>query len=238
MNLGLCKDEQEALALIYAGLVIAEGQRVEKPGQELNKDSQIRIKTRSFVSRGGEKLYGAILAFGLKSSFEGTSILDVGASTGGFTDCVLKLGAEKVLALDVGFNQLHWKLKTNSSVTSLEKTDIRDFDSKDYAPFDWILTDISFNSLENLAPCILKHASDKTQCLFLIKPQFEVSPHEVPKGGVIKNEELWKASIEKVQKSLEKLGAKDIEVEASPIKGKTGNQEFFILFKISTHSKS
>lgn len=226
----LCESLEEAEALIYAGQVFANEQRVQKPGQQLFENVSLRVNKKEFVSRGALKLQDAIRAFNLLNDFMNKTVLDVGASTGGFTDYVLKLGAHRVIAVDVGFNQLDWSLKTNPKVVSLEKTDIRNFDPIPYTPFHWILADISFNSLEAMAPFLLKLGSQETRFLLLIKPQFELSGNEIPSGGVVTDETLWNKAIDKVISSLEKLGGRNFQIHKSTIKGRSGNQEFFIYF--------
>lgn len=225
---GFCASLSEAKALVYAGLVIANDQRVEKPGQILPQDVSLRIKKKDFVSRGGNKLASAIDQLGLSSSFKDKTVLDVGASSGGFTDCVLQLGAAKVVALDIGFNQLHWSLRTHPQVLSLEKTDIREFDASLHVPFDWILADISFNTLEKLAPALVKAASSHTQFLILVKPQFELPEKDIPSGGVVYDEQLWDKAIKNAVEAFERLGLKKFEVAKSALKGRSGNQEFFV----------
>ncbi len=225
---GLCLSLNEASAYIYAGLVFANEQRVEKPGSLLSKDIPLRIKKKNYVSRGGDKLFKAIEELGLHSFFEHKIVLDIGSSQGGFTDCVLQLGAAKVYAVDVGFNQLDWKLRTDPRVVSLEKMDIREFDASSCEPFDWILADISFNSLENLAPYIVKQASTHTHFLILVKPQFELPKKDIPEGGIVENEILWEQAIQKAIEAFQNLGVGHFQIAKSALKGRYGNQEFFI----------
>lgn len=225
---GLCASLAEASALVYAGLVVADDQRVEKPGQLLPLDVPLRVKKKGFVSRGGNKIAKAIEELGLSFLFKDKFVLDVGASSGGFTDCVLQLGASKVLALDIGFNQLDWKLRTHPQVLSLEQTDIRDFDASAHAPIDWILADISFDSLERLAPALVKAASPHTQFLILIKPQFELPRKDVPSGGVVRDEELWNKAIQSCLEAFEQVGVGHFKIAKSALKGRSGNQEFFV----------
>jgi 23S rRNA (cytidine1920-2'-O)/16S rRNA (cytidine1409-2'-O)-methyltransferase len=175
----------------------------------------------------------------LATLFKDKVVLDVGASKGGFTDCVLQLGARTVLALDVGFNQLDWRLRTDPRVVVLEQTDIREFDPGLHAPFDWILADISFNTLERLAPALVKLASIETKFLILVKPQFELPGKDVPSGGVIRSEELWNKAIQVVLNAFERLGVGHFKIAKSALKGRSGNQEFFVYcFPVSTGSES
>lgn len=226
----LCANLKEASSYIYAGQVFANEQRVEKPGQMLPLTVSLRVKKKGFVGRGGEKLSKAVDFLQLDKAFQNTCVLDVGASTGGFTDCALKLGASKVVAVDIGFNQLDWSLRTNSRVQSIEQTDIREWDSSSFGPFDWILADVSFSSLEALASTLMKLASPQTRFLILVKPQFELSMKEVPSGGVVEDEALWDKAVSQVRTAFEKLGASHFQVVKSALKGRSGNQEFFIYF--------
>ncbi len=226
---GLCASLDEASTLILAGLALANDQRIAKPGDLIPEDANVRLKKkRDFVSRGGTKLFNAVQELSLQEDFRNTLVLDVGASTGGFTDCALQLGARNVLALDVGTNQLHWSLRSDTRVINLERTDIRDFNGKDYAPFDWIIADVSFNSLERLAPDLLRLANPNTKFLILVKPQFELLKSEVPKGGVVESKELWDKALAKVSQSFLERGARNIRYAKSAIKGRRGNQEFFM----------
>lgn len=226
----LCKTLEEASALIYAGYVIADDQRVEKPGQKLPELAVLRLKKqKSFASRGAYKLKKAIEDLNLQASFQNKVVLDVGASKGGFTDYVLELGANHVIAIDVGTNQLDWRLRTDKRVTSLEKMDIRAFDSQLYPACDWVLADISFNSLERLAPAI-KKAAPNACFLLLVKPQFELSENEIPDGGIVESEAMWNKAKLNVAEAFTNLGAKNIQFVQSGLKGKKGNQEFFIYF--------
>lgn len=227
---GLCSSREQAEAYIYAGQVLADDQRVEKPGQLLKPDAVLRLKTKTFVGRGGDKLAQAIEDLGLSEAFRNTVVLDIGASTGGFTDCVLQLGAQKVLAVEVGFNQLSWKLRQDPRVLCFENTDIANFDASPFPELDWILADLSFRSLESMAPSIMRVSGSRTQFLILVKPQFELPKHEVPEGGVVRDEELWNKAIAQAQAAFEKLGVTAIRVIRSALPGRSGNQEFFLYF--------
>ncbi len=234
----LCKTLEEASALIYAGCLIADDQRVEKPGQKLSTLAILRLKKqRSFVSRGAYKLKKAIEDLNLQNSFQNKVVLDIGASKGGFTDLVLELGASHVIAIDVGTNQLDWRLRNDKRVTSLEKTDIRVFNPQLYPPCDWVLADISFNSLERLALSI-KNAAPKAHFLLLVKPQFELPGRDIPDGGIVENEDMWNKAKTNVAEAFTNLGAQDIQFIQSSLKGKKGNQEFFIYFSFQEASKT
>ncbi len=220
----------EGIALIMAGKVVVGDQRATKPGTAYEIDISIRIKDQQrFVSRAGEKLHGAIEDLGLGEQFVGAVVLDVGASTGGFTDCVLQLGATHVIALDVGTNQLAWKLRSVERVTSLEKTDIRDFDRSQFAPIDWIVADVSFNSLARLAESIWQASTPKlTKYLLLVKPQFELAANEVDFGGVVSEPGLRDKAVESVVASFIPYSVQVREVIEARVKGRKGNQEIFV----------
>jgi 23S rRNA (cytidine1920-2'-O)/16S rRNA (cytidine1409-2'-O)-methyltransferase len=216
-----------------AGKVIVDNQRADKAGLRFAVDADIRIKDRRpFVSRAGEKLWGAIADLGIKAEFAGAVVLDVGSSTGGFTDCVLQLGASSVIALDVGTNQLAWKLRTSKKVHSMEKTDIRDFRSDNFPPLDWIVADVSFNSLARLADSIQRASTrGHTKYLLLVKPQFELPVHEVAEGGVVADRLLRKKAVEAVVSAFSTFGIELVQAIDSRVKGRTGNQEIFVFLK-------
>lgn len=229
---------QEARAKIMAGQVIVNDQKVDKPGTRVPIESTVRLSKRtkqgSYVSRGGDKLFGAISDFGIAERFTGSNVLDIGASTGGFTDCCLQLGAKSVIALDVGNAQLDWKLRNDSRVISLEKTDIRDFDGSKYPEINIVVGDVSFNSLRRLAPYILK-AADRPGVLWLllIKPQFELPRNLVPYGGVVNDDKLIDHAIKQVSEVLAEMKVKEHGTCKSRIRGSKGNQECFILAEVS-----
>lgn len=229
---------KEASAYIYAGKVLANEQRIQKPGDLLSPLLKLRVKGENrskFVGRGGHKLQSAIETFNMRAKFEGKVVLDVGASTGGFTDCVLRLGAGQVLALDVGTNQLAWSLRSHPRVVVLENMDIRDFKRESFPAIDWILADVSFNSLSKLAPSLQKACTKTTDCLVLVKPQFELPNEKIPAGGIVTDPSLWENAVSSVLKAFENLGAKDFRQVKSAIKGREGNQEFFLYFKLDSN---
>lgn len=231
---GLANSAKEAQALIYTGKVFTRHRKIDKPSETIEKNGFLGVKDvpSRFVSRGGEKLFGALQSLNLFDSIQGIQALDVGSSTGGFTDCLLQCGADHVVSLDVGSNQLAWKLQKNPNVTSLEKTHIKDIKEDDKKPFDLIVADISFNSLENLAPYILKASTkDEFFLLLLVKPQFELPKDMIPKGGVVTSTEHQEEAIKNVISCLEGFGLTYIDQAPSPIKGRTGNAEFFVYFK-------
>ncbi len=217
-----------AKAMIMSGDVIVDDQRVDKPGTLLKEGAAVRIKDEGrFVSRGGDKLEAAILDNSLEKSFSGKVVLDVGASTGGFTDCVLSHGAIQVIAIDVGTAQLAWRLRQDPRVTSLEKTDVKVFDGALYPPIDWVVADVSFTSLAKLIPDI-KRAAPKACVLLLVKPQFELPRDMVPKGGIVIDQSDRLQALREVREALVNSGyTVKSEIDAK-VAGKQGNREIFI----------
>lgn len=224
-----------AQALIMAGKVIIDDTRIDKPGTLVKSSSHIRIKmSQKFVSRGGLKLEGAIKDLHLENSFCKVNALDVGSSTGGFTDCLLKYGAAHVYALDVGTNQLAWSLRSDRRVTSIEKTDFRDLSSHLLVDLDWVVADISFNSLTNFVSSFyeLKSSSKALNFLLLVKPQFELKKELIPEGGVITDKDLINQAVYKVKKSFIDKGFNFISSIPSRISGMDGNKEVFLYLKL------
>jgi 23S rRNA (cytidine1920-2'-O)/16S rRNA (cytidine1409-2'-O)-methyltransferase len=221
-----------------AGQVLVNDQKIDKPGTRVPDNSIIRLtkkKQGRFVSRGGDKLYGAICDFGITDRFEGAHVLDIGASTGGFTDCCLQLGSKSVIALDVGVAQLDWKLRSDERVICLERTDIRDFHSSEYPDLNVIVGDISFNSITRLAPFILRAAERPgVLWLLLIKPQFELPRDLVPSGGIVKEESLIELANKQVSDVLKQMGVKELGICKSRVRGAKGNQECFILAEVAS----
>ncbi len=230
MEQGLAASLPLARAILMAGKVIVEDQCVSDASACFAPDVQVRVRTpaSAFVGRGGDKLQGAIEDLGLQSSFVGKIVLDIGASTGGFTQCLLEVGAEKVLALDVGHNQLAWSLRQDPRVVSLEQMDIRKFTATDYPTPDWVVADVSFTSLAQLAAEIFQVGGAHTQFLLLVKPQFELERSAIPPGGVVTDPADIERAVAQVKKAFEVLGGKILGSIPSRIKGKTGNQEIFL----------
>lgn len=226
---GLAHNIKAAQSLVRAGKVIVDDQRIDLPSTLVQENASIRIRgTKKFVGRGAEKLLPALRHYNLEDVINSGIILDAGASTGGFTQICLQLGAKEVVALDVGTNQLDWSLRSNPQVTSLEKTDIRD-----YCPdrnFNLIVCDLSFISLKKIIPpMVAKHQRIGTLFLFLVKPQFELPANKIPPGGVITNIEDRKASVEEIFQTLKAEGLFLKKPFDCPILGRNGNQETFIL---------
>ncbi len=230
---GLAVNEDQARGLIMAGQVIVDDQRVDKPGKLISSLAQLRVKGQNpYVSRGGAKLAGAVADLGLASEFNNSVVLDVGASTGGFTDCSLQLGARYVYAVDVGTNQLAWKLRNHPRIKSMEKTDIRTFESCIDSEISIVVADVSFTSLSNVLPSILR-ASPKSgvRYLLLIKPQFELDPSLVPVGGIVADEGLRQLAVNHVIATLAHLRFLNPTVIESKVAGRNGNKEVFIFFQ-------
>lgn len=226
---GLADDVVHARALVMAGKVLASEQRQEKAGMLIAEDAALRVKGESrFVSRGGDKLWMAIEDLELAATIAGIVVLDVGASTGGFTDCCLELGAKQVIALDVGTGQLAWELRQDPRVISLEQTDIREFNVGAHADVDLVVADVSFNSLARLAPALRRAApSASARFLLLVKPQFELPRHVIPKGGVVTDPEAHARALDEVRAALEKVGLAGGRAVPSRLPGRTGNREIF-----------
>jgi 23S rRNA (cytidine1920-2'-O)/16S rRNA (cytidine1409-2'-O)-methyltransferase len=229
---GMAQTRERARALIMAGKVAVEGKRVDKPGAQIDAEAQLQLQAEDFpyVSRGGKKLEWALKAFGIDPKV--MVVMDVGASTGGFTDCVLQKGARKVYAVDVGYGQLAWKLRKDPSVVNLERRNIRYLQRKEVEEeVDLILIDTSFISVEKFLSRLLEFLQKGGSILSLIKPQFEVGKGEVGKGGVVREAALHQEVIERISKFSRSLGMKVLGVIESPLLGPKGNKEFFIYLK-------
>ncbi len=235
MERGLVETRKKAQALILSGKVFfsVDGlnfQPVKKPGETYTDEVILKIEEdMPYVSRGGLKLEGALEAFGINP--EGWVCLDVGASTGGFTHCLILKGAKRVYAVDVGKGQLHYKLRQHPQVIWMEGINAR-YLKPDLFPekFDLITIDVSFISLEKVLPALIPLLKPEGIILALIKPQFELSPREVKKG-VVKDPELHSKAVQKIWSFAENLGLKPLGVAESPILGAKGNKEFFICLK-------
>jgi 23S rRNA (cytidine1920-2'-O)/16S rRNA (cytidine1409-2'-O)-methyltransferase len=226
---GLCESRQRAQSLIMAGQVFVNSSLVDKPGTKIMDDAHIHIKTPDFpyVSRGALKLENALKY--LEIDIHNDVCLDVGASTGGFTDCLLQFGAAKVYAVDVGYGQLSWKLRQDTRVVSMERTNIR-YLSKDLIKesIDLATIDTSFISLKLVVPAVLGFLGENARILALIKPQFEVGKGRVGKGGVVKDPQLHDEVIHDLSTFFKELNLKIEAVIPSPILGPKGNKEFII----------
>lgn len=226
---GLCESRQRAQALIMAGHVFVDSVKVDKPGTKIAENAQILLKCDDFpyVSRGALKLENALKY--LEIDIHNDVCLDVGASTGGFTDCLLQFGAEKVYAVDVGYGQLAWKLRQDPRVISMERTNIR-YLSRDSIgdPIDLATIDTSFISLKLVVPAVLGFLKENARILALIKPQFEVGKGRVGKGGVVRDPRLHEEVIDDLTSFFKGINLETEAVIPSPILGPKGNREFII----------
>jgi 23S rRNA (cytidine1920-2'-O)/16S rRNA (cytidine1409-2'-O)-methyltransferase len=229
---GLVESREKAKGLIMAGLVDVDGRRVDKPGHAVPVSSIVSLRKRDFpyVSRGGLKLEAALDRFSIDVT--GKTLMDVGASTGGFTDCLLQHGAEKVIAVDVGYGQLHWKLRRDPRVTVLERTNIRYLDPADVKDaVQGAVIDVSFISLRLVVPPVSALLPGEAFIVALIKPQFEVGRGQVGKGGVVRDRSLHDDVINGLGLFFEGLGWDVIGHMDSPLLGPKGNREFLIYLK-------
>lgn len=228
---GLVPSRERARALIMAGQVVIGEHKVEKAGQLVDDSLEVRIKNDlPFVSRGGLKLEKALNEFAVDVT--GLTVMDVGASTGGFTDCLLQRGAARIFAVDVGYGQLAWKLQQDERVLSLEKTNIR-YLQPEILPFspDMAVVDASFISLDKVLPNTLRLIKSFGAVVALIKPQFEVGRGEVGRGGVVRDPEKHDAVIKSVCALAESLNLEVAGVTESPVTGPKGNREFLVHLK-------
>lgn len=220
---------QRAQGMIMAGLVTVDGKRVDKPGHLVHPSAFIELTgpDHPYVSRGGIKLEAALREFSIDVT--GLTLLDVGASTGGFTDCLLQHNAKKVYALDVGYGQLAWSLRKDPRVVVIERTNIRHLSpSRIKEHLDGAVIDTSFISLRIVVPATAKHLEKGSFILALIKPQFEAGKSMVQKGGLIRDEALQKKIIGDLAAFFSDAGLSVCGTFESPIKGAKGNREFFI----------
>ena len=232
-DLGFADSRTKAQAMVMAGVVLADEKRVEKASEAFPPSVKIRIKGESaesrYASRGGLKLEAALNGFHIDP--KGYVCLDVGSSTGGFTDCLLKHGAGKVVAVDAGTNQLVWELRSDSRVEVRENTNARNFRPDDFEQlFDLIVMDVSFISVTKIFPALVPLMADRGKMIVLIKPQFEVGRGEVGKGGIVREPEKHQRVIEQVTEAAEGQGLSRIGFIESPILGAEGNKEFLALY--------
>jgi 23S rRNA (cytidine1920-2'-O)/16S rRNA (cytidine1409-2'-O)-methyltransferase len=233
VEFGFADSRTKAQAMVMSGVVLVNETRVEKSSQEFPFDSKIRIKGKTieskYVSRGGLKLEKALNDFHI--NVNEYVCLDVGASTGGFTDCLLQYGAKKVVTVDVGTNQMVWKLRNDTRVEPRENINARYLKPEDFAEtFDIIVMDVSFISVRKIFPVLPSLLKNTGKIITLIKPQFEVGRGEVGKGGIVRDEEKHERVINEVNQSAEENGLKVYGVIDSPILGADGNKEFLALY--------
>lgn len=234
VEIGLAESRTKAQALVMAGVVLVNEQKVLKPSQEFLPTENIRLKGKSeetkYVGRGGLKLEKALSEFQICP--DEYVCLDVGASTGGFTDCLLQNGAKKVITVDVGTNQLVWKLRNDVRVEVRENVNARYLKPEDFSEkFDLIVMDVSFISVTKILPALKDLLAENGKIIILIKPQFEVGKGEVGKGGIVKDETKHAEVIEKINSFTNSIGLINLVLIDSPILGADGNKEFLALYE-------
>jgi 23S rRNA (cytidine1920-2'-O)/16S rRNA (cytidine1409-2'-O)-methyltransferase len=227
---GLFESRSRAAAAVLAGSVRlgSDGRRAQKPGQMVGDDVDLAVDAPPpFVSRGGIKLANALDALGVEVA--GRHALDVGASTGGFTDCLLQRGAAHVVALDVAYGELHWSMRTDERVTVVERMNARELDPQTlpYRP-DLVVVDVSFISLSKVLPAVLRAAAERFDCLAMVKPQFEVGRERLGKGGVVRSAEHRREAVETVARLAAEDGWSVLGFAPSGLPGPAGNQETFV----------
>jgi 23S rRNA (cytidine1920-2'-O)/16S rRNA (cytidine1409-2'-O)-methyltransferase len=225
---GLFDSRTRAQAAIIEGLVLVNGQKIEKPGIKVDELSEIRILGDAipYASRGGLKLEKALDEF--KVDPKGLIAADIGAGTGGFTDCLLQRGAQKVYSIDVGYGQIAWKLRQDKRVVVIERKNARELAADDIGPVDLVVMDVSFISILKILPAILNILKKGGDVVTLVKPQFEAGKGEVPRGGVIRNKKVHELVLKNTKAGAEALGYKFLGQTTSPITGRDGNIEFFM----------
>jgi 23S rRNA (cytidine1920-2'-O)/16S rRNA (cytidine1409-2'-O)-methyltransferase len=226
---GLAGSVDEATAAVVAGSVRVRGGPATNPAALVSADEPVHLvaAARRFVSRGGEKLAAALAAFEVDAARR--HALDAGSSTGGFTDCLLREGAARVMAVDVGYGQLAWSLRTDPRVVVMERTNVRDLDRSALAFVpDLVVADLSFVSLVGIVPGLISLASEAADLVLLVKPQFEAPAGEVPAGGVVRDPTARRRAIERVASACETAGAGTLALMTSPIAGRAGNVEYLL----------
>lgn len=236
---GLCESRQKAQATIMAGLVFVDGQRSDKPGTPVAEDASVEVRGHAlrYVSRGGLKLEKAMQTFPI--TLEGKVCADIGASTGGFTDCMLQNGAAKVYSIDVGYGQLAWKLRTDERVVNLERTNFR-YVNREQVPdeLDFASVDVSFISLYHIFPTLRTLLKEGGRAVCLIKPQFEAGRENVGKKGVVRDKSVHIAVIEKIIGLIAENNFSLLGLDFSPIKGPEGNIEYLCFIEKDEKSEN
>lgn len=229
---GLCPSRERAKTVIMEGLVYVNGQKSDKAGTQVKEDDLIELRgeTLKYVSRGGKKLEKAMTCFPIQ--LDGCTCMDIGASTGGFTDCMLQNGAVKVYSVDVGYGQLAWSLRTDERVINLERTNVR-YLTQEQVPeqIDFISVDVSFISLTLVLPVAYRFLKDGAQMVCLVKPQFEAGRENVGKKGVVRDPAVHRMVIEKAADFAAETGFSVEGLDYSPIKGPEGNIEYLLYLK-------
>jgi 23S rRNA (cytidine1920-2'-O)/16S rRNA (cytidine1409-2'-O)-methyltransferase len=224
---GLAASRDEAARMVMAGEVSIVGRRIDKPGERVANDVELKVRQSGrHVSRGGGKLEAALDALGV--SVAGRVALDAGCSTGGFTDCLLQRGAIKVYAVDVGYGQLAWSLRTDPRVVVYERTNVRSLDPEGLVPPpDLVVADLSFTSLVGVLPALLRLGAEAAELLVLVKPQFELARQQAP-GGVVVDAELRREAVDRVAAAAVELGLAVRGRAESSVPGARGNREVFL----------
>ncbi|MBQ1516723.1 MAG: TlyA family RNA methyltransferase [Clostridia bacterium] len=226
---GLAESREKAKAIIMSGIVYVDNQKSDKPGTCYPETAKIEVRgnTLKYVSRGGLKLEKAVEVFDLELS--GVTAMDIGASHGGFTDCMLQHGAKKVFAIDVGYGQLAWKLRSDERVVNLERTNFRYVTSEQITePIDFFSVDVSFISLKLILPVAKKFVKQGGKAVCLIKPQFEAGKGNVGKNGVVRDPKIHTQVIEKIVSFAKDTGYSVLGLDFSPVKGPEGNIEYLL----------
>jgi 23S rRNA (cytidine1920-2'-O)/16S rRNA (cytidine1409-2'-O)-methyltransferase len=234
VDLGLADSQTKAQALVMSGVVLADEKRVEKPSESFSNEVLIRVKgdveSSRFVSRAGLKLEHALSNFGIDPT--GMNCIDIGSSTGGFTDCLLQKGAVHVAAIDSGTNQMVWRLRNDARVDLREKTNARNLKPSDFdREFDLGVVDVSFISATKILPALFPLLKTDGKAIVLIKPQFEVGRGEVGKGGIVRDGEKQERVVSEVNEAAVFVGFNVVGVTDSPILGAEGNKEFLALYE-------
>lgn len=232
VNRGLFESREKAKAAIMAGSIYSDSNRLDKSGVKIDEDTPLHIKgnTLKYVSRGGLKLEKAIDLYHI--NLKNCRMIDIGASTGGFTDCALQNGAEKVFAIDVGYNQLAWKLRQDERVINMEKQNIRSVTLEQIGEaVDFISIDVAFISLDKVLPVAAQLLDETGSLIALIKPQFEAGREKVGKGGIVRERAIHEEVLERILSVAEECGLFPWGLTFSPIKGMEGNIEFLGFFK-------
>lgn len=235
-DLGLAESRERAKTTVMSGLVFVNGQRADKPGMQVSPDINVEVKGTAlpYVSRGGLKLEKALKVFPI--DVNGKVCIDCGASTGGFTDVLLKNGAAKVYSVDVGYGQLAWSLRNDERVVNMERTNIRYISSEQIPePLDICVMDLSFISVKLVLPAVCALLKDDAQLVCLIKPQFEAGREEVGKKGVVRDKAVHLSVIESVLSFAPTVGMTVMGLDFSPIKGPEGNREYLCYMKKGVH---
>lgn len=231
---GLAESREKAKTLIMAGQVYVDGQKADKPGDTFSEDAAVEVRGKGlpYVSRGGLKLEKAMREFGIQ--LQGRTCMDIGASTGGFTDCMLQNGAQRVYSVDVGYGQLAWSLRTDPRVVNLERTNAR-YLTREQVPeeIDFFSVDVSFISLTLILPAVRPLLAEHGQAVCLIKPQFEAGREKVGKKGVVRDKAVHEEVIEKIRSFALENGFSVLGLTFSPVKGPEGNIEYLIYLERS-----